>query len=1030
MRRRSGSRMLAAVLFTDIVDSTALASRLGDARWKELIARHHAIVRRELKRFGGKELDTAGDGFYASFTEPASAIRCACAASESVRELGIEIRTGVHFGECEQVGDKLGGMAVVVGARVMSLGGAGDVLLTASTSDLVAGAGLAFQDRGTHSLKGVDGRWHVLAVSEVDGAPRSRPAEPEEVEQRLGEIQPSAPRSRTWQVVATVAAFVVLAALVAVPLARRAGGSSEIAPNSIGIMDPDSGEVLSTLGLDTRPGSIAASADDVWVTNPDVGTVTRIDTNEQDDRDPIQVGENPTGIAVGGDVVWVVESGGPSVSRISTDTNFVEGDPIEVGNGPAGVAVGEGAVWVTNRFDGTISRIDQRSGEVGEPVPVGLDPRGIAIGFDSVWVGLAGSNTVVRINPATNEVTQPIPVGNAPGSLAVGGGAVWVVNTLDDTVSQINPDTNAVADVIPVGDGPSGIAVVGGAVWVANEGDGTLSRIEPGQASVRTIVIGSIPQGLADVGGDLWVSVRATATSHRGGTLQVVSGRPPLSFDLGGNYDPTAWSVLHLLGDGLLAFEPIGGSNPTLVPDLATSIPEPTDEGRTYAFQVRPGIQYSNGETVAPSDFRHAFERGFRLSGDYVGIYGGLVDGEACSKVAPKCDLGRGIATDDATGTITFHLVEPDPEFLYKLTLPFAYPVPPSVPNEEQVRAGVPGTGPYMLDGPRTDEGFALVRNPQFDFWSQAAQPDGYVDRIEWTFGVEAQAQVEAVDAGDADVAWDAYTVELDEFLVGSPAQVHTGPANATDFVVLNTQMPPFNDVDIRRAMNFAVDRDRVMQILHRGGNAIPTCQQLPPNFPGYEPYCPYTSDSGPEGVWTASDVKKAKKLVLRSGTKGMSVVFGYPPNSPDWAALADYMAELLIDLGYRGTAKPVSAEDWDRMFRGSPRTKFQMTVGNWYPDYPAASNFIAPFFACDGAASAGFCDPEIDAMIEEAIGAQAEDEVAAGALWTKVDRAIVDQAPYVWLDNPTFVDFVSERVENFQQHPQWGVLLNRLWVE
>ena len=158
MRRRSGPRALAAVLFTDIVDSSAVASRVGDARWKELIARHHAIVRRELKRFGGRELDTAGDGFFASFSEPAAAIRCACAASESVRELGIEIRTGVHFGECEQVGEKLGGIAVVVGARVMSLGGAGDVLVSASTSDLVAGAGFGFQDRGTHSLKGVDGR--------------------------------------------------------------------------------------------------------------------------------------------------------------------------------------------------------------------------------------------------------------------------------------------------------------------------------------------------------------------------------------------------------------------------------------------------------------------------------------------------------------------------------------------------------------------------------------------------------------------------------------------------------------------------------------------------------------------------------------------------------------------------------------------------------------------------------------------------------------------------------------------------------
>ena len=104
MGRRSGSRSLAAVLFTDIVDSTKHSTQVGDRRWKELIGRHHEIVRRELKRFGGRELDTAGDGFFASFGEPAAAIRCACAVAEGVRQLGIEIRAGVHFGECEQVG--------------------------------------------------------------------------------------------------------------------------------------------------------------------------------------------------------------------------------------------------------------------------------------------------------------------------------------------------------------------------------------------------------------------------------------------------------------------------------------------------------------------------------------------------------------------------------------------------------------------------------------------------------------------------------------------------------------------------------------------------------------------------------------------------------------------------------------------------------------------------------------------------------------------------------------------------------------
>ena len=228
MRKRSGARLLAAVLFTDIVDSTAHARRIGDRRWKELIGRHHAIVRRELKRYGGRELDTAGDGFFASFNEPAAAIRCACATAEAVRKLGIEIRTGVHFGECEQVGSKLGGLTVVVGARVMSLGGAGDVLTTGSTRELIGGADLGFEERGRHALKGVDGEWQVFAVTEVDGAPRPGPIDADEAAQRLAAIQPTgalrrAPSaaqttSRRWVVAVGIALVLALVA-ISVPLA-------------------------------------------------------------------------------------------------------------------------------------------------------------------------------------------------------------------------------------------------------------------------------------------------------------------------------------------------------------------------------------------------------------------------------------------------------------------------------------------------------------------------------------------------------------------------------------------------------------------------------------------------------------------------------------------------------------------------------------------------------------------------------------------------------------------------------------------
>ena len=366
------------------------------------------------------------------------------------------------------------------------------------------------------------------------------------------------------------------------------------------------------------------------MTNPDVDTVTRIDPNEQEIRDSIQVGENPTGIAVGFDAVWVVNSGGQSVSRISPDTNEVVGEPIEVGNGPTDIAAGEDAVWVTNRFDGTISRIDPDTNEVVKAIPVGLDPRGIAIGFGSVWVALTGSNQVVRIDPTTNDVTAPIGVGNAPGSLAVSADAVWVANTGDDTVMEIDPDRNAVVDTIEVGDGPSGVAVVQGSVWVANEWDGTLSRIEPGQTSASPTVIGSAPQGLAGVNGEVWVSVHGAATSHRGGTLRVVAGAPPHSLDPGNSYSVEAAQVLHLTSDGLVGFEPVGG-DPGLVADLATEIPTPTDGGRTYTFQLRPGIRYSNGEVVAPADFLRAFERGWPLDpSNHRDLYGGLVGAKAC----------------------------------------------------------------------------------------------------------------------------------------------------------------------------------------------------------------------------------------------------------------------------------------------------------------------------------------------------------------------------------------------------------------
>jgi pimeloyl-ACP methyl ester carboxylesterase len=159
-----GDRILATVLFTDIVGSTERAAELGDRRWRELLERHQSDVRRELGRYRGREIDTAGDGFLAAFDGPARAIQCAREIVKGVRQLGISVRAGLHTGECETLGRKLGGIAVHIGARVSGQAGPGEVLVSSTVKDLVAGSGIQFEDRGAHTLKGVPGTWNLFAV--------------------------------------------------------------------------------------------------------------------------------------------------------------------------------------------------------------------------------------------------------------------------------------------------------------------------------------------------------------------------------------------------------------------------------------------------------------------------------------------------------------------------------------------------------------------------------------------------------------------------------------------------------------------------------------------------------------------------------------------------------------------------------------------------------------------------------------------------------------------------------------------------
>ena len=203
---------MGAVLFTDIVGSTAIAAEMGNTRWVELVARHHRIIRRQLGRFGGREIDTAGDGFFVTFERPADAIRCAVAATEAVRELGIEIRAGVSFGELESAGGKPGGLVVNTAARVMSVGGPGEVLVPASVREIVSGAGITFAEHGVHRLKGLDGEFRLSSVTGVDGAEVAPPLEEEQAAERRRDIFPARAK-RTALIVGLAAGVLAIGAV-------------------------------------------------------------------------------------------------------------------------------------------------------------------------------------------------------------------------------------------------------------------------------------------------------------------------------------------------------------------------------------------------------------------------------------------------------------------------------------------------------------------------------------------------------------------------------------------------------------------------------------------------------------------------------------------------------------------------------------------------------------------------------------------------------------------------------------------------
>jgi YVTN family beta-propeller protein len=1043
-------------LFTDIEGSTQLLKQLRD-RYGEALEDHQRILREAFAEYGGHEIDTQGDSFFIAFRRAKDAVAAAIVCQRRLAEhtwpdgADLRVRMGIHTGEPTMGGERYVGLGVHRAARICAAGHGGQVLISQTARELLRDDPLpdvSLRDLGEHQLKDLDEPerlYQLLVPGLQEDFPALKTAAPPPFEGREGALAEAAVEemARRWRRpsrrVLMIATFAAAAVGVAFGVLLTQGGGSttraSVGPNAVGVVDSDSGEILSEIPVGGAPAEVAAGPDAVWVTNANANTVSRIDPSTDDVRQTITVGGGPAGVAVGGGAVWVANGLDGTVSRIDSTTNQVV-QTITVGNGPSGVAFGEGAVWVANSADGTVSRIAPGTGRVTKTVPAGIGASGVAVGFRRIWVASPASASVVALHPGSGRALSRIGVGIEPDALAVGADAVWVANRADGTVSKIDPRVAAVTDTIPVGRAPDAIVAGPEGVWVANGGDGTLSRIDPSSgAVVKTVRLESPPRSVALMPQGLYVAVRSTGDEHRGGELRVQSLYALESID------PTlaglsSWAILLLTNDGLVGFRKVGGVAGTqLVPDLAVALPTPTDGGKTYTFEVRPGIRYSNGKLVQPDDFKRALERLFEGEApEATGYYRGIVGADRC--VAGKsCDLDRGIATDRAARTVTFRLTAPDADFLAKLALAPAFAIPAGTPARDVGERPVPATGPYRIAVYRKkSKTLRLVRNRDFREWSADAQPQGYPDSISFSWRIafeDASARVRGVERGTADVAPGGGPPlserELDELAVRYPSQLHVGTELSTIYFFLNTRVTPFDEIRARQAVSIAFDHEALGRILGRAGT--PTCRILPRNFPAYRPTCPFKA-GGVTGLNTA------RRLVRSSGTARARVTVWVPASAP--REVGRYMVSVLDSLRYRAGLKAVDEVDTYFQKISDSRVGAQIGFAGWALDFPSAAGFIPPLLSCaafvpaspgDNTNYAGFCDRSIDARMTRAAAAQVHDPAVATALWQQVEEALLARAPIVPSYNRSNVDFISKRVGNYQYSPQWGILVDQLWV-
>jgi peptide/nickel transport system substrate-binding protein len=490
------------------------------------------------------------------------------------------------------------------------------------------------------------------------------------------------------------------------------------------------------------------------------------------------------------------------------------------------------------------------------------------------------------------------------------------------------------------------------------------------------------------------------------GTLRVTYASFPGYLDPALAYDTESYTALYNTYIPLLTYAHASGkAGSRVIPGLARSLPKVSDGGRTYTLFLRHGLRYSDGTPVRASDFTHAVERVFQLDSGGSPFYSDIVGAERFAETGSGGIPG--IETDDRSGEIAIHLAEPRGTFTNELGLLFVALLPQDTPPSNQTATPPPATGPYVIASSVPGQGWEYERNPQWRANNAALMPqlpDGHFDRIDVTVVRNPSTQVNDVEQGRFD--WmenpppaDRYA-EVKSRYEGSQFRVE--PQINTYYFWMNTTRPPFDDLAVRQAVNYAIDPAALERIY--AGSIAATQQILPPGMPGYERFELYPHE-----------MARARRMIREADPADVSVTVWTDNESPNDEA-GTYYADVLRQLGFDTTLKVISGDTYFTLMGNHSTPNLDTGWGNWFEDYPHPNDFFQPLLAAESIQPTNstnwsqLADPALSAMIDrlrtEQLGPKQEAEYA------QLDRAFMERAPMAPYGNLTVATFVSSAID------------------